>query len=363
MSATTHPEFHKDTEAKEVAAAFADRIRGKTVLVTGVNRKGIGFAAAEGFASQSPATIIVTGRTLSKLEDSIAALRAAYPDVAYRALVLDLSSQRAVRAAAAEVLSWADVPRIDYVIASAGVMAGGEERRLGADGLELHLATNHLGHWLLTCLLAPKLLAAAAQYAPADRGNVRVVYVSSGSPYLARMRWSDMNFGTPNQDLPAAEQPPFEFLERWGHTDVRARAYAGVDAYNRSKVANVLCGVGVTRRLFARHGILGLAVHPGVIPTELSRDLAPAIVTSVEGLRKAGLWSYKSLQAGAATQLVAALDPGLTRPEPRDGKDNYGAFLDDCQITHKCDPLAVADAEADRLWKWSEEQVGEKFEW
>lgn len=51
MTATTHPEFNDKTEGLEVAQAFAENIRGKTVVITGVNRNGIGYAAAESFVS------------------------------------------------------------------------------------------------------------------------------------------------------------------------------------------------------------------------------------------------------------------------------------------------------------------------
>jgi hypothetical protein len=53
MTATTHPEFNEATEGLEVAKAFAEAIRGKSILVTGVNRGGIGFTTAEAFVSSS----------------------------------------------------------------------------------------------------------------------------------------------------------------------------------------------------------------------------------------------------------------------------------------------------------------------
>lgn len=53
MTATTHAEFGHDTEGVEVAKAFADGIHGKTILVTGVNKSGLGFAAAEAFVRKS----------------------------------------------------------------------------------------------------------------------------------------------------------------------------------------------------------------------------------------------------------------------------------------------------------------------
>jgi hypothetical protein len=51
MTATTHTEFNSQTEGLEVAEAFAENIRGKTVVITGVNRNGIGYTAAESFVS------------------------------------------------------------------------------------------------------------------------------------------------------------------------------------------------------------------------------------------------------------------------------------------------------------------------
>lgn len=51
MTATTHPEFNDKTEGLEVAQAFAEKIRGRTIVITGVNRNGIGYAAAESFVS------------------------------------------------------------------------------------------------------------------------------------------------------------------------------------------------------------------------------------------------------------------------------------------------------------------------
>ncbi|KAI5860070.1 NAD(P)-binding protein [Durotheca rogersii] len=356
---TTHPEFNEKTEALDVAKAFADQIRGRTVLVTGVNRGGIGFTTAQAFASQSPAHLIFAGRTPAKLEECIGLIKAEYPDVDYRALQIDLSSQKSVRAAAAELLSWADVPAIDIVVNSAGVM-GTPERTLTAEGIELHMATNHVGHFLLTCLIAAKLVAAAGR-----RGGARAVNVTSASPTVAVMRWSDPRFETRNADLPAAEQPRYEMLELFGNAGPRERAYVPVEAYNQSKVANVLFSVGANARLLARHGVLSLAVHPGVIPTELGRDFTPANTAALEAMRASGFLAFKTLGAGAATSLVAALDPALGPPDaaPRDGRENHGVYLADCQISDKAQPLAVSSAEAERLWKASEEMVQQKFEW
>ncbi|ERT03257.1 uncharacterized protein SPSK_09496 [Sporothrix schenckii 1099-18] len=358
---TTYAEFGPNTEATEVAKAFKDRVRGKTVLVTGGSIKGIGYATAYAMASQAPAHLILAGRTPAKLTECIDALKAAFPAVDVRPLPIDLSSQASVRKAAADVLGWADIPTIDYVFNTAGVM-GLPQRTLSVDGIEMQMATNHIGHWLLSCLLMPKLIAAARGQ---PKGSVRIVNVSAGSAYIGAMRWSDMNFDVVNKHLPAAEQPNYAFMTRWGYTGLADVAYAGIDGYNRSKVANVLAAIGTTHALYATHGILSVAVHPGVILTELGRAFEPVVRESVNAMVADGTVTYKTLGAGASTSLVAALDDKVTveaRGGPRN-RENYGAFMVDCQVSDGATDLATSSAEAARLWALSEDLVKEKFSW
>ncbi|KAI2626734.1 putative short-chain dehydrogenase [Hypoxylon sp. NC1633] len=359
MTATTHPEFNDKTEALEVAKAFADRIRGKTILVTGVNRSGIGFTTAQAFASQSPAHLIVAGRTASKLEESIQAMKADFPDVNYRPLIVDLGKQKSVREAAATALSWTDVPTINIIVNSAGIM-NLPERVLNEDGIETTFATNHIGHYLLTCLLMPKLIKAADG---SPKGATRIINVSSGSPYFARPRWSDPNFEKKNKDLPTIEQPPFEFIKMWGEVDPEEKSYIPIEAYNQSKLANLLFAIGASRTLYEKYGILGLALHPGVISTELVRDTPQYVVDAIGKLLEKGFFTFRSQAAGSSTSLVAALDPKLSLPETKDGKENYGAFLADCQIDHKPTAESLSGDAADRMWKLSEDLVKEKFSW
>ena len=380
MTATTHPEFNDQTEGLEVAKVFADGIRGKTVLVTGVNRGGIGFATSEALvsttqtgvsykkltmiqASQTPAHLIIAGRNLSKIQESIDALKAQFPGLDYRPLQIDLSSQQSVRTATTELLSWSDVPTIDILINNAGIMLL-PERTLSENGIEMHLATNHIGHFLFTCLVMPKLIeAAGTQGVP--KGATRIVNVSAGSAMIASMRWSDVNFEKKNRDLPETERPNYDVHRLWGETDPENKSYIPLEGYNQSKVANVLFGIAANKRLYDKYGILSLAVHPGVIKTELDRNVAPEIV---KGMIERGLFSYRTFGAGASTSLVAALDPRLSVGETKvdeNGVDreNYGAFLVDCQISDKAKPLAVSSNEAEKLWKLSEDLVKQKFAW
>ncbi|KAL5387213.1 hypothetical protein DPSP01_003821 [Paraphaeosphaeria sporulosa] len=358
MPSTTYAEFGHDTEALEVAKAFTDGIRGKTIIVTGANSGGIGYTTLQAFASQSPAHLVLASRTSSKIQETIEKLKTEYPEVDYRPLVLNLSSQKAVRDAAAEILSWKDVDAIDIIVNSAGLM-GLPERQLTPEGIEMHFGTNHIGHFLLTSLLMPKLIT-AAQRSP--RGATRIVNVSSLSPTVAGVRWSDINFDKINKDLPEEERPNEQILSRWGFSDVMEKSYIPIEGYNQSKAANVLFSIGLSDRLYQKHGIVSIAVHPGIIPTELGRDFGTEMEQAVSNMSKRGAFKYKSLGAGSSTSLTAALDPKLGEGvgEEKDGKV-YGVYMIDCQISEMAYIRACSKKEAERLWELSERLVGEKF--
>ncbi|KAF2451566.1 NAD(P)-binding protein [Karstenula rhodostoma CBS 690.94] len=360
MPSTTYAEFGHDTEALEVAKAFADGIRGKTIIVTGANSGGIGYTTLQAFASQSPAHLILASRTSSKTQETVEKLKTEYPGVDYRPLILNLSSQKSVRDAAAEVLSWKDVDAIDIIVNSAGLM-GLPERQLTAEGIEMHFGTNHIGHFLFTSLLMPKLIAAAQRN---PRGATRVVNVSSLSPLVAGIRWSDVNFDKLNKDLPEEERPNEQMLSRWGFSDVLERSYVPLEGYNQSKAANVLFSIALSDRLYQKHGIVSIAVHPGIIQTELVRDLGKEMEQALSEMKKQGMAKYKTQGAGSSTSLTAALDPKLGEAvnEEKDGRV-YGAYMIDCKISEMANVRACSRKEAERLWELSEKLVGEKFAW
>ena len=359
MTATTHSEFKANTEALDVAKAFPDAIKGKNIIVTGVNKGGIGFTTAQAFASQSPEHLIIAGRNPSKIQECIDALKKQYSDVDYRALELDLSSQKSVREGAKDVMSWEDIPSINILVNSAGIM-NIPERTMSEDGIELHLATNHIGHFLFTNLIMPKLLKAAES---SPQGATRVVNVSSGATEAGGIRWSDLDFQKKSKDLPEEERPPYKMLEAWGTFDAGELAYIPLMGYVQSKAANILFGIGLTSRLYEKHGILSTGVHPGVIMTELGRHASPEAMAAIKERMDRGEFTFKTLGAGASTSLVAATDPKLGVSETKDGKEGYGAYLKDCQISQDAHPRSKSSEEAERLWKLSEELVKEHFSW
>jgi NAD(P)-dependent dehydrogenase (short-subunit alcohol dehydrogenase family) len=312
-------------------------------------------------ASEAPAHLILAGRNPDKLQDSIKALKAEYPNVDYRTLKVDFGSQKSVRAAAEELLTkWTDISEINVMINSAGIMAI-PERTLSVDGIEMHFATNHIGHFLLTSLLMPKLLKAAESN---PKGSTRVINVTSLSPTWSKIRWSDPKFETTNKDLPEREQPVYQVMEAWGYEDPSDSKYIPLDGYDRSKVANLLFSIALTKRM-ASKGIVSMGVHPGVIMTELGRDFTPETFERVKGMLDSGAFPLKTQGAGSSTTVVAAFDPklGAGNFEAKDGVQNWGSFLIDCQISDKANPLASSSEEAEKLWTYSEELVGQKFAW
>ncbi|KAF2867753.1 hypothetical protein BDV95DRAFT_502438 [Massariosphaeria phaeospora] len=335
METLTHPEWNQHTGGLEVAKAFDDYIRGKNVLITGVSPESIGSSTALSVASQSPALLILASRTQSKLDAVVKSIHDAYPGVDVKTVLLDLMSHESVKAAAAQVPKLTD--KLDIVINNAGINT--QTRQWTRDGIEGQFGANHVGHFLLTNLLLPQLLAAAKSNTP---GSTRVVNLTSLGHYLSPIRFSDYN-------VTGKEVPPEEAhrtLPR-GFQKSAEDGYNGWVAYGQSKTANVLFSLSLTQ-LLKEKGIVSYAVHPGSIWTGLARDLD---AEGEDAVRKTSPF-WKNHDQGCATTMVAAFDPALN--------DSKGLILHDCQF---CDaaPYAKDPKNAERLWALSEKLVKRDF--
>lgn len=178
-------------------------------------------------------------------------IRNAYPDVHIAIVSLDLMSQDSVRAAATEISSLTD--RLDLIINNAGFMT--QKRTTTKEGIEGQFGANHIGHFLLTNLLAPKLLA-AAEKGPA--GATRVVNLTSLGHRISPVRFSDYNLtgkDVPNDEKNPGPLPPM-FQEN------APDGYNGWIAYGQAKTANILFSVGLNEKLKSK-GVQSYAVHPG----------------------------------------------------------------------------------------------------
>ncbi|KAJ7664236.1 hypothetical protein B0H17DRAFT_952126 [Mycena rosella] len=222
--------FSFSTTAEEVSTAFADEIQGKNVLITGTSINGIDFEAARVIAKHAN-LVIITGYNLESLKLSEDAIKKEVPTANIRRLTLDLSSLSAVRKAAAEVNAYPEP--LHVLIHNAAAPFG--LFKLTADNLETQMATDHIGPFLLTKSLAPKLMASGtANYVP------RVVWVSSGAHAFG----TGVNFST------IAHPDPAE--------------YKNLEAYWQAKSANCLTAIELSKR--SKGVINSYSLHPGGAP-------------------------------------------------------------------------------------------------
>lgn len=351
---TSHPEWDLHTTGTEAGRAFDSAIRGKNVVVTGVSPASIGATTALAIAAHGPGKLILASRTRAKLDAVQADIAQKYPTTQVSSVLLDLSSLDSTRDAAAQINARVD-GKLHVLINNAGINDLRRNLMVAPDGtrLDRQLFVNHLGPFLLTRLLLPALKQAAEGAAP--KGSTRIVNVSSHGHRLSSLRLSDLAFEKLPHDesIPEAERPSKTapaFLTRL--TDPEG-GYPGFVGYGQSKCANVLHASELTRRYFKSSGILALSVHPGSIETELTRSLDEQSKADMLNTAPRHLW--KSLDAGAATTLVAAFDPALAQLDV--GGDVLG-YLADCQLADGLAAPHVKDKEAGkRLWEVSERML------
>ena len=281
----------------EEATAGCD-LTGKTMLVTGCN-SGLGLETIRALALRG-ARVLATARTVEKARDACAGLKGDFLPLA-----CELSDPASVRACVAAVKSSA--APLDAIIGNAGVMAIPTPQQ--KFGWELHLFTNHIGHFILITGLVDRL-------APAGR----VVVVASNA----------------HRRAPAAG---IEFDNLSGE-----RGYEPMRAYGASKLANIL----FTRELARRLGTgpqTANTLHPGVISTGITRSI-PAVAQMA--MRMAAPLILKTPAQGAATQCYLATSPAVAQVT--------GAYYADCNPSETT-PIAGDLSLAARLWQESEALV------
>jgi NAD(P)-dependent dehydrogenase (short-subunit alcohol dehydrogenase family) len=243
-------------------------------VVTGASG-GIGLETARSLAAKG-ARVVLACRDLARGRQAAQQLAgtAGPPDVTAEAL--DLADLASVRRFADRVVR--DYGGIDILVNNAGIAGG--PRRSTADGFEAHFGTNHLGHFALTGLLLPALLA---------RPGARVVTVTSSVAAQGRIDFTDLG---------------------------SERRYRFIAAYSRSKLANLMFTVELDRRAKAAGATLvSTAVNPGIVATGLlsqkrsqwGRGARPAELAVAAIQRRYG----QPTGDGCLTSLYAATAPGL----------------------------------------------------
>jgi NAD(P)-dependent dehydrogenase (short-subunit alcohol dehydrogenase family) len=241
-------------------------------LVTGAN-SGIGFETARALAVHG-AHVVLACRNPDKAQRAAAELEGGVDRASVEWLTLDLSDQISVRRAAEQFLSSHD--RLDLLINNAGVM--GTPYRQTADGFELQMATNHLGHFALTGLLLSRLLSS---------GPSRVVTVSSLMHRSGRIPFDDVEGST--------------IRNSWL-------------TYGASKLANLLFTAELSRRLATSEAAtVALASHPGWTRSNLVGTGAAVGGHRIRATlgRAAGHVFGQSAASGALPSLYAATSPDV----------------------------------------------------
>ncbi|GAB4085428.1 SDR family NAD(P)-dependent oxidoreductase [Myceligenerans cantabricum] len=244
---------------------------GRLAVVTGAN-SGLGLVTATELARHGADVVLAVRNTVAG-DEAARSIAAVAPGAKLRVRELDLASLESVRAFAVGAL--AELPKIDLLVNNAGLVILGP-RRTTADGFELHLGTNMLGHFALTGLLLPLI----------GRGDrPRVVSLSSITHKSARLDLEDL----------MSEQD-----------------YRAAPAYGASKLATTVFGIELDRRLRAAGSpVLSVLAHPGISGTNLTpralEDRGPL------GRLAARLFllGTQPVQRGALPQLHAATAPGV----------------------------------------------------
>jgi NAD(P)-dependent dehydrogenase (short-subunit alcohol dehydrogenase family) len=304
------------SSAKWGASDIPDQ-HGRTAVITGAN-SGIGLEAARYLAARG-ARVVLACRDEGKAGAAAAAIAAAVPGTEAETVALDLSSLESVRSAAAEIRS--RYPRLDLLVNNAGVMMPPLGRT--SDGFELQFGTNHLGHFALTGLVLPSLLAVPGS---------RVVTVSSNGHKVGRIHFDDL---------------------QWEH------GYRRMGAYAQSKLANLLFTYELQRRLAATDpaadgaATIAVAAHPGTSDTALVRHL-PAFAQL--GSRIA---PSQGAAMGSLPTLRAATDPAVAGGDYY-GPAGFGEFAGPPRLV-RSSSRSHDEAAQRRLWAVSEELTGVTF--
>jgi NAD(P)-dependent dehydrogenase (short-subunit alcohol dehydrogenase family) len=242
---------------------------GKICIVTGAN-SGIGKETALGLA-QMGSRVVMVCRNAEKGKAALEEIRRESGSSQVDLLIADMSSQASVRTLADQIRQ--KYPRLDVLVNNAG--GAPPARTLSADGIEMTLATNHLGPALLTLLLLDLLKAAAPS---------RIVNVSSceaQSP--ARLDMNDLQF------------------ER--------RRYRNIAAYRQSKLLMNTFTFELARRL-AGTGVTANCLHPGAVATNIWSAAAPLIGRLIIPVVKPFMLTSKQ---GAAVSLYLATSPEVAQ--------------------------------------------------
>lgn len=282
-------------------------LTGKTAIVTGGN-VGLGFKSTLEL-SRKGAEVIIACRSAEKGEAAIARIKTELPAARLQVITLDLLDRNSIRRFADQFQQ--RHTRLDILMNNAGVVNLPELQHT-PEGWEMHMATNHLGHFALTGVLAPTLLATEKS---------RVVTLSSGAYRSGTVDFDDLHW--------------------------HKRSYSRMSAYGDSKLANLLFAHQL-QHYFEQAGTEALSVsaHPGLTATERQQSIG------IGG--RLARWMASPVTKGCRPQLLAATAPDIQAGDFWGPK--FGIWGPPARVNLK--PGTVTDTLAQKLWDQSVELTG-----
>ncbi len=290
---------------------------GRTILITGAN-SGIGFEAARALAERG-AHVVMGCRNAAKAQAAVGEIEATEPSGSVEILEMDLADLDSIERAAGQFAAAHD--RLDVLVNNAGLMATSFQHT--AQGFEMQIGVNHLGHFALTGHLVDRVMTT---------DGARVVTISSQGHRMGGIKFDDLN----------SEED-----------------YSPWPAYFQSKLANLLFTRELQRRL-AESGAdtIAVAAHPGLSKTNLGSENSGGILATLTAWTRPAFEAIASQSAamGALPTLRAATDPDVA------GGDYFGpAGIGETRGHPKkvgTSSRAKDDASAARLWELSTELTG-----
>jgi NAD(P)-dependent dehydrogenase (short-subunit alcohol dehydrogenase family) len=320
---------NQNSDSNSIFTPAPGSLAGQTIFITG-GTSGLGLESAKRLALGG-AEIVITSRSDAKGQDAVKDIVQHVvkqqqgvdpPIVSYRLLDMDNLAQ------VKECVDWKDLPKIDVLLNNAGIMAV-SNRELTVDGYERQIQSNHLGHFVLTKLLMPKLTPKA-----------RIINVSSTAHQFASSSGIDLDYfwkGEPG--------------------------YGPWRSYGQSKLANLLFTQELQRRIDAAGlGYTTMTMHPGVVATDLGRNMMglenAEKMKNGEGsflqkaFSKATSLFLKTPEQGANTQIWLASGMGT--------RNAAATYYIDCK-DKELPAFAADERDAKKLWAESEEKSGVTF--
>ena len=291
-------------------------LTGKVIVITGAN-SGLGFECSKTLAEKG-ATVVMAVRTMSKGETAKSDILKTQPNASLDIMQLDVGDLSSVREFATAFKAKYD--RLDILLNNAGVMA--IPRQVTADGFEMQLGVNHLGHFALTGLLLDVIVKTP---------NARIHNVSSSANYSGTINFDDL----------------------MGEQD-----YGRWSAYGQSKLANIFFTFELQKRLNATdYDTITNTSHPGIVLTNLQANSVEQSGTKVEA------FLYRIIEPIMAQDVSMGVLPMLYGSTATDAKG--GVFYGPRTLNMRGYPAEkkvnkqAYDADAlKRFWEASEELTG-----